>query len=207
MGNDARGSRVLSGDRRAAFLLRDLGPVSAVLRHVVHHVRFYIAFAIGAIVFGAESAAGVPWPLHLIKAGDAFFVAYLLLIASFVVRATPDRHRDRASYGDEGGVLIFVITAAAIAVSLAAIFAVLTQKTGMDPVTLVLSVISVPLGWVMFHSVAALHYAHRFYSERPRRGEGREDMRGLAFPGTKEPVAWDFIYHSFVIGMTAQVSD
>jgi uncharacterized membrane protein len=29
----------------------------------------------------------------------------------------------------------------------------------------------------------------------------------LKFPGTHEPHAWDNIYFSFVIGMTAQVSD
>jgi uncharacterized membrane protein len=29
----------------------------------------------------------------------------------------------------------------------------------------------------------------------------------LLFPETKEPGAWDFLYFSFVVGMTAQVSD
>ena len=33
-------------------------------------------------------------------------------------------------------------------------------------------------------------------------------MGGLAFPGDeKEPDYWDFVYFSFVIGMTSQVSD
>jgi len=34
------------------------------------------------------------------------------------------------------------------------------------------------------------------------KGEG-----GLVFPGRSDPGAWDFLYYSFVIGMTAQVSD
>ena len=33
------------------------------------------------------------------------------------------------------------------------------------------------------------------------------DAGGLKFPGTDQPHAWDFMYYSFVIGMTAQVSD
>ncbi|HEX2113690.1 MAG TPA: DUF1345 domain-containing protein, partial [Alphaproteobacteria bacterium] len=33
------------------------------------------------------------------------------------------------------------------------------------------------------------------------------DRAELAFPGTSEPTAWDFLYYSFVVGMTAQVSD
>ena len=49
--------------------------------------------------------------------------------------------------------------------------------------------------------IFALHYAHEFYSERHGRGGG------LEFPGGEKPDYWDFVYFSFVIGMTAQVSD
>ena len=46
----------------------------------------------------------------------------------------------------------------------------------------------------------ALHYAHEFYDPD---GGG-----GMAFPGGgEEPDYWDFVYFSFVIGMTSQVSD
>ena len=31
--------------------------------------------------------------------------------------------------------------------------------------------------------------------------------QALKFPGTGEPGSWDFLYFSFVVGMTAQVSD
>jgi uncharacterized membrane protein len=51
----------------------------------------------------------------------------------------------------------------------------------------------------MTHTIFALHYAHEFYSQD---GGG-----GLTFPGTAEPDYWDFVYFSFVIGMTSQVSD
>jgi len=46
----------------------------------------------------------------------------------------------------------------------------------------------------------ALHYAHEFYDETAG--------RGMAFPGDDpHPDYLDFIYFSFVIGMTSQVSD
>ena len=49
-------------------------------------------------------------------------------------------------------------------------------------------------------AIFALHYAREFYD--PTTGGG------LAFPGDeKEPDYWDFVYFSFVIGMTSQVSD
>ncbi|HEY3147090.1 MAG TPA: DUF1345 domain-containing protein, partial [Dongiaceae bacterium] len=37
--------------------------------------------------------------------------------------------------------------------------------------------------------------------------EADRDAGGLNFPGKGDPDAWDFLYFSFVIGMTAQVSD
>ncbi len=43
---------------------------------------------------------------------------------------------------------------------------------------------------------------HLFY--RPEAGQS---AGGLAFPETETPSAWDFLYMSFVVGMTAQVSD
>jgi hypothetical protein len=46
----------------------------------------------------------------------------------------------------------------------------------------------------------ALHDAYEFY------GEGQR-ATGLRFPGDNRPDYWDFIYFSFVIGITLQVSD
>ena len=51
----------------------------------------------------------------------------------------------------------------------------------------------------MVHTTFALHYAHDYYrSGKPG---------GLKFPDEDKPDYWDFVYFSFVIGMTAQVSD
>ena len=61
---------------------------------------------------------------------------------------------------------------------------------------------TIALSWAAVHTVFALHYAHEFY-----RGS---KPGGLDFPKGHEdedPDYWDFVYFSFVIGMTAQVSD
>ena len=61
---------------------------------------------------------------------------------------------------------------------------------------------TVALSWAAVHTGFALHYAHEYY-----RGH---KPGGLQFPsGDKDEHAdyWDFVYFSFVIGMTAQVSD
>jgi uncharacterized membrane protein len=63
-----------------------------------------------------------------------------------------------------------------------------------------LAVATVILSWAFTHTVFALHYAYEFY------GEGQR-ANGLRFPGDNRPDYWDFIYFSFVIGTTLQVSD
>jgi uncharacterized membrane protein len=57
------------------------------------------------------------------------------------------------------------------------------------------------LSWVFIHTIFALHYAHDYY------GEYGAKQSGLNFPGDEPPDYWDFVYFSFVIGMTSQVSD
>ena len=50
----------------------------------------------------------------------------------------------------------------------------------------------------------ALHYAHQYYRPAHTLSSG---VNGLDFPKDPHPDYWDFLYFSFVIGMTAQVSD
>jgi uncharacterized membrane protein len=62
--------------------------------------------------------------------------------------------------------------------------------------------VTIALSWAVVHTAFALHYAHDYY-----RGV---KPGGLQFPsGDPHDHAdyWDFVYFSFVIGMTAQVSD
>ena len=75
-----------------------------------------------------------------------------------------------------------------------------------DPLQLALALCGVLSGWLTLHTIAAFRYAHLYYA-RASHGGGQADAGGLAFPGTSEPATWDFLYYSFVVGMTAQVSD
>ena len=59
---------------------------------------------------------------------------------------------------------------------------------------------TVVLSWAFIHTVFAFHYAHAYYGDD---GSGA----CLDFPGDDKPLYWDFLYFSFVIGMTAQVAD
>ena len=176
--------------------------------HIRHHARFYIAALAGIAV--ALAAWNLRWPLQPLLGGDAFFFIYLALMARLAIQITPDGLRRRASVEDEGIPLIVILTLAAIVFSLAAIFMLLNHGDKPELAELSLVIASVPLGWFMLHTILAFHYAHLFYATSDPESAPAPDVRdagGLNFPGTKEPGAWDFLYFSFVIGMTAQVSD
>ena len=56
------------------------------------------------------------------------------------------------------------------------------------------------------NTIFALHYAHGYYGDADS-SSNYKPTRGLVFPGRPEPDYWDFLYFSFVVGMTFQVSD
>ena len=181
-----------------------LSPFRTMGTHFKRHVRFYSAAVLG---IAAGVVAGQMAPrLEVVLGADTFFAAYLLLTTALVVRAVPDKLRRIAVLEDEGIGVIVAIAVSAVVVSLAAIFSVLAQPGKPDMTQLLLTLASAPLGWLMLHTVAALHYAHLYYRADAQDGEPK-DSGGLKFPDCSEPHAWDFIYHSFTIGMTAQVSD
>jgi uncharacterized membrane protein len=141
------------------------------------------------------------WPFRLLTGWDIGVGLYLVLAFHAMATSTVDRIRQRAAEEDEGQAAILILTVVAALASLAAIFALLSESSRKDrPVqSVVLAVVTIVLSWAFIHTMFALHYAHEFYDETGG---------GMAFPGDeKEPDYWDFVYFSFVIGMTSQVSD
>jgi uncharacterized membrane protein len=129
-------------------------------------------------------------------------VGLYLALAYHLIAVSHVRHiRLRARVEDEGAIAILVLTAGAALASFGAIIAELGSYSGATkpPSHLLLATVTIVMSWVFTHTIFALHYAHEFYQE----GGGR----GLNFPGEEEPDYWDFVYFSFVIGMTSQVSD
>jgi len=68
----------------------------------------------------------------------------------------------------------------------------------------VLGGLAVAASWTLTHTTFSFRYAHLFYGDADA---DPGDDGGLAFPGEPAPDYWDFLYFSFVIGMTCQVSD
>ncbi|MDX3930141.1 MAG: DUF1345 domain-containing protein [Shinella sp.] len=144
--------------------------------------------------------------LSLEITASVFFLVYLLLTARRLPMLTAHHLRSHAIETDEPAPVIFAVTFAAVATSLASLFAVMNRDHAPSVGEIVLAFASVALGWLTIHTMAALHYAHLYW--RPAETEEvRSARRGLSFPETKEPGAYDFLYFAFIIGMTAQTSD
>jgi uncharacterized membrane protein len=171
--------------------------------HVKHHQRFYTSLALGLLIWIIAGVAAPP--LRLALAGNTFFGLYLVSMLGIRQQLTPRELRKRAASADEGIILIVLLTLATIALSLGSIFSLLNAPGEPDALQFGLLVLGVPLGWVTLQTVMALHYAHLFYSGGT--SPQASVAGGLQFPGTQEPGLWDFVYYSFVVGMTAQVSD
>jgi uncharacterized membrane protein len=140
---------------------------------------------------------------RLLIGWDAGVALYLMLVYDLMARSNIAEIRGHAADQDEGRLAMLVLTVFAAIASLGAILAELGTSPGASrtPTQLALATTTIALSWAFIHTFFALHYAHDFY------GEHGAKQGGLNFPGDDEPDYWDFVYFSFVIGMTSQVSD
>jgi len=173
------------------------------LRIVRNRPRLFGSLLIGVVVALVLAVATVWRPAtRALVAWDVGLTLYLVLAAHLMAASTIEHIRQRAAAEDEGQVTILVLTVAAALASLWAIFAELGAGPGRRPAHIALAGATILLSWAFIHTMFALHYAHEFY------GEDAGPGGGMAFPGgDEEPDYWDFVYFSFVIGMTSQVSD
>lgn len=167
------------------------------MRFAPRHGRFLIAFALGLAAGLAAWLLSVTPVFALLVAVDAFFLIYLVLTARILGSTSAGDLRRHAAEDDEGVVLILGLALVAVVVSITAIFLVVNAEANTWAARLA-ALASLPLGWATIHVLAGFHYAHLHY---------KGPAPGFRFPGKDDPDAWDFLYASFTIGMTAQVSD
>ena len=184
-------------DRDHEVFLARFQKMPRPLRIVYGRPRTFIALAAGLL-----SLLVMPdgWRLatRLLVAWDIFASLYLVFAYATMLSFHTDRIRRLAKLQDDGSFIILAMTGIGAFASLAAIVLELGVTPRQAP-QLALAVVTITLTWGAIHTTFALHYAHDYY-----RGI---KAGGLAFPGEDKPDYWDFVYFSFVIGMTAQVSD
>jgi uncharacterized membrane protein len=171
------------------------------------HFAFYLAVVAGLVAGGL--ALWLAPVLAVVIAANAFFLTYLMLTLIALPSLTADYLRHNAASSDVPVWIIFLITLGAVAVATVSLFLTINAQDKPAPLDYALSLSAVPLGWLAIHMMAAIHYAHMYWQPDERADDkGKPRMhQGLDFPGTKEPRGIDFVYFSYVVGMTAQTSD
>jgi uncharacterized membrane protein len=189
----------MAGKEFEARLLR-FRKMPKPVRVVYARPRTFLSIATGIVAFFL-----LPGSLRLVTrllvSWDIFIALYLVLVYTMMLRSGLAHIKRNAVLQDDGRFLILLVTALGAFASVGAIVFELGAGHRGTP-ELTLGTVTIALSWAAVHTVFALHYAHEFY-----RGA---KPGGLDFPKGHEdepPDYWDFVYFSFVIGMTAQVSD
>jgi uncharacterized membrane protein len=173
-------------------------PRSALPQALKTHLLLIVALVV-AIVIAGIAAMTLRLSQALLIGWDAGVALYLALVLRKITGASAASIRQRAEELDESKWGVLAVTVGACIVSVIALGAeLLASKDAPDAgLRAPLAIFSLALSWLFVHTVFGLFYAHEWH-----RGD-----KALDFPSTKEPDYFDFMYFSFVIGMTFQVSD
>lgn len=130
---------------------------------------------------------------------DVAAVLFLVSVSPLLGTREGAAIRAHARENDANRAVLLAITFVVMVVLLVAI-ATESLKHSPEPFTRILIVVTLAIAWVFSNTVYALHYAHLAYGDELQ-------CKGLSFPGTNEPLYWDFVYFAFTLGMTFQTSD
>ncbi len=176
------------------------------LKYLDAHHRQFIALAVGIIAWFI--ARQLFLPNHIIVTWIAYAGAIISMDWIFILSMHPKQVKKNAKLEDSSITLIFLFIIAAAFISLLAVVMLLVSTKGKSPQQTtehaLLAIGSVAVSWWLTHTVFTLRYAHLYYGDN----DGIEGYDGgLEFPKEPEPDYMDFVYFSFVVGMTFQVSD
>ena len=175
------------------------------------NVRFRLLLSI--LLAGIVAIALPKWispSANMLCVGDTGMMCFLLLTWRAMLIATPQIMRNYAQKEDVGRFIILGLVLGSAILSLMALAYLLKTTKGLVGLLLIthlgLSIATILIAWSLVHTIFALHYARGYYRDGNTRLKDYQ-VNGLTFPNEEEPDYWDFMYFSFIIGMTGQVSD
>jgi len=167
------------------------------------------------LTYGLVAGVGVTllpvpmtWPFRALLGWCVGAAVYLVLAWWLAEVFDAKNTRQRAQAQDESSVVLFGVMVLAMLACVASITLLLQQVKQLEGTQRVLhmalAMVALALSWLFIQTIFAFRYAHRYYQEEKR---DEPDGPGLVFPNQANPDYFDFLYYSFVIGMTSQVSD
>jgi uncharacterized membrane protein len=174
------------------------------------HYRLLIALTVSAIVFFcAHNSLSIPSLVLVTWIGCAVTISLLDWIIIF--SSHPKEVRKIAKLQDSSRTFLFILIITASVVSLGAIIFLLKSTKGLSGADknehILLAISAVIVSWWLLHTIFTLRYAHLYYDVDTDVDGTKKGIGGLQFPGSGEPDYLEFVYFSFGVGMTFQVSD
>ena len=146
------------------------------------------------------------WAVPAVASWDAAAATFLALAWWIIAHSDAKETQRRAAAEDPGRNAAWGVVLVASTFSLFGAVVLLRRAkivAHSDEALLVgLCVVAVVTSWVLCHTAYTLRYAHLHYRE-----DGKDDEKGLKFPGDEPPDDFDFAYFAFTVGMCFQVSD
>lgn len=173
--------------------------------------KLIISIVAAAIVFliSKDRASGI---IAFMLTWIAFAFSNLFCSWVIILSYHPMEVRGIAKEEDSSSIFIFFLVLMAAFISLFAIIFLLRSlpdesQKGLG-IHVLLSIASIFFSWTLIHTLFSFRYAHKYYDEVDRSDDDNtQNGEGLDFPNEKNPDFLDFVYFSFIIGMTFQVSD
>jgi len=174
------------------------------------HYRVIISLAVAAIVFFSIFKTDVSVSSIILLTWMGFAISAIVMDWIIILSSHPQEFRKITTLEDSSRTMIFVIVIGASLASLLAILFLLKSSKGASDEEITghvfLVIGSVITSWWLVHTIFALRYAHLYYDTDDDKGHSKK-IGGLEFPNEDSPDFLDFVYFSFVLGMTFQVSD
>jgi len=179
----------------------------------LHHPRLTLGLLVGLGVYLALRAfTDLPWRLRFITAWDIGTGVALIALYIGLRGATAQAMQRNAQRQDARKWAVLIISLVAATASLVVIASEMPKVKSAEGIEQALRVIfvifTVVLSWAFIHTVFAVHYAHDYYMDADlSKAASSAAKPPLQFPGGQMPNYGDFLYFSFTVGMTFQVSD
>ncbi len=172
--------------------------------------RILLSIVVSAAVFAFTIEVHVSELLRVMLLWDVFAATFLLTSITICFSRSVEHIRRYARQEDGSrffAFLMILVSSFASMVLLALLIVSKDRAVTQAAIYLPVIIAGILLSWAMVHLMFTFHYAHRYYGDDEQEEKAADGEKPLNFPGDDDPDYLDFMYFSFVIGMTFQVSD
>ena len=170
--------------------------------------RFIISVLLAGITYLLLLITELEVIIKIMITWSAFALSYIITSCIVFFTQSSLEIRKHAKQEDGSRIYVFLLIVITSFASLITVLLLMLSQSSKDTPQVIFIPVAISgmlLSWLMVHVIFAFHYAHLYYGDDA--SDSSKHAEGLGFPNEKKPDYVDFVYFSFVIGTTFQVSD